>query len=322
MSTYQFPFEQSVVTISVPVNRSVFEGARQADKEVTIFGNISENVWMADSYRALAGDHAQDELYNSLATEFRSVKEKMGLSDDEYVELLTSYAQSLRYETITENPAKFPVETVVDASGDCDDKSLLLAGLLSHEGFRVALLSFGPEAHMAIGVGSVDYRYKNTNYTFIEATNFSYVGVPTTTLENGVILRSDPVIIPFGEGLKTYTLGQETRFISDTGILAEKRAKELERQLLEIEPDLKAQWDRIAQIEQQMTGMRASGNIRGYNELVSEHNALVSGYNTQLDTYRQIRDRYEQYAGVYNYIISHEYDRKGVSEYIRKNLPA
>lgn len=187
ISMHEFPFEQSSVTISVPVNRSVYEGARDADKSVTIYGNISEKIWIPDSYIAMAGDPNQEELYNSLTTEFRKVKADMGLTDDEYLELMAAYVQSFRYETIAENPAKFPVETVVDASGDCDDKSLLLVGLLSHEGYRVALFSFEPEAHMAVGVGSDDYQYKNTNYTFLETTNFSFVGVPTGTLDTGVI---------------------------------------------------------------------------------------------------------------------------------------
>jgi hypothetical protein len=322
ISTHKFPFEQSLVTISVPVNRSVYNGARNTDKSVTIFGNISENIWLADSYRAMAGDPTQEELYTSLTTEFRKVKAGMGLTDDEYLELMAAYVQSLRYETIAENPAKFPVETVVDASGDCDDKSLLLGGLLSHEGYRVALFSFEPEAHMAVGVGSGDYLYKNTNYTFIETTNFSFVGVPTGTLDNGVILRSDPIVIPLGEGQKAYQEGEETRYINDMTLLSGQRAKELEPQVLDMDQDLKTRWNKIVQLEQQMASLKTSGNVREYNARVSDHNALVSDYNTELGKYRQLHTRYEQFAIVYNYIITHEYDRKGVYDFIKKNMPA
>ncbi|MFA4877393.1 MAG: hypothetical protein WC586_08265 [Methanoregula sp.] len=322
IATHSFPFEQSLITISVPVNRSVYDGARGADKSVTIFGNISENVWVADSYRAMAGDPTQEELYRSLLTEFRKVKSDMGLTDDEYLELIAAYAQSLRYETVTENPAKFPVETVVDASGDCDDKSLLLAGLLSRENYQVALFSFGPEAHMAVGVGSDDSQYKNTKYAFIETTNFSFVGVPTGTLNNGVILHSDPVVIPIGEGSGTYHLGEETRYINEMNVLSEKKAKELEPQIQERERDLKRRWDVVTRLEGQMMNLKSSGDIGGYNARVAEHNTLVSEYNTQLEMYKKLRTRYEQYATVYNYIISHGYDRKGVYDYIKANIPS
>ncbi|WP_321505310.1 hypothetical protein [uncultured Methanoregula sp.] len=320
ISTHVFPFEQSLITISIPINRSVYEGARSADKSVTIFGNISENVWVAESYRAMAGDPNQEELYRSLITEFRKVKGEMGLTDDEYLELMAAYVQSLRYETGTENPAKFPIETVVEASGDCDDKSLLLAGLLSHEDYNVALFSFGPEAHMAVGVGSDEYQYKNTDYTFIETTNFSFVGVPTRTLENGVILQSSPLVIPMGAGSNKYHLGGETQYIEEINLLSEKKAKELELQVRDMESDLKSRWDIVKQLEEQMMTIKASGNTGGYNARVAEHNALVLEYNTRLEKYRELRTQYEQYANIYNYIISHEYDRKGVYTFIKANV--
>jgi len=322
ISTHQFPFEQTLVTISVPVNRSVYEGARNADKSVTIFGNISEQVWIADSYLAMAGDSTQEELFLSLITEFRNVKDEMGLTDDEYLELMTAYTQSFTYETVTENPVKFPVETVVDASGDCDDKSLLLAGLLSHEGYRVTLLSFGPESHMAVGVGSDDYLYKTTNYAFIETTNFSFVGVPTGSLSNGVVLQSDPIVIPIGSGSKIYTHGGQTRYINDMNNLSGQKAKELEPHVRGMDQELINRREHVTRLEERMMNLKTSGNIGGYNALVPEHNALVSDYNTLLNDYRGLRVRYEQYAGVYNYIISHGYDRKGVYDYVKRNMPS
>jgi hypothetical protein len=322
ISTQKFPFEQSLITISVPVNRSVFEGARNADKSVTIFGNVSDNIWIADSYRAMAGDPAQEELYRNLVTEFRKMKAEMGLNDDEYIELLAAYTQSMRYETVAEKPVKFPIETVVDASGDCDDKSILLAALLSRENYDVVLFSFGPEAHMAVGIGSDQNRYKNTNYTFIETTNFSFVGIPSVTLDSGIILQSDPIVIPVGSGSKVYHSGEETRYIHDMNLLSEEKAKELELQVLGMERDLKTRWEAVVRLEEQMLTLRTSGDIGGYNAMVSEHNSLVSEYNIRLKNYRDIRARYEQYANVYNYIITHQYDRKGVYEYIKKNFPA
>lgn len=322
ISTHQFPFEQALVTISIPVNRSVYEGARSADKSVTIFGNISEQVWIADSYLAMARDSTQEELYLSLITEFRKVKDEMKLTDDEYLELMTAYTQSFTYETVTENPAKFPIETVVDASGDCDDKSLLLAGLLSHEGYRVALLSFGPESHMAVGAGSDDYRYKNTDYAFIETTNFSFVGIPTGSLGNGVTLESDPIVIQVGSGSKNYTQGGQTRYINDMNNLSGQKAKELEPQVRGMDQDLISRRESVTRLEERMMDLKTSGNNGGYNALVPEHNTLVSDYNTHLNDYRELRARYEQYASVYNYIISHGYDRKGVYDYTKRNMPS
>jgi hypothetical protein len=319
--SHQFPFEKTTVSLTVPINVSVYEGAKQADKSTMIHDNVSETIWLAETYHAMVNDPAQEEMYSSLLNDVKKTRFQQKLSDDEYLELIAVYVQSLRYETREQNPAKFPVETVVDRAGDCDDKSLLLAGLLSREGYPVAVLLFGPEAHMAIGVGSDDYLYKNTGYAFLETTSYSFVGVPTDTLGGNLTLYSDPVIIPISNGTKLYGSGKDTRYIYDMYVLSEQKVKELEPQVKSMGADLTSQKEKIARLESQMQGMRNNGNSGSYNAEVPVHNALVSDYNTRLNTYRQIFARYEKYVVVHNYILEHMYDRKGVFEYVKKNMP-
>jgi hypothetical protein len=276
----------------------VYQGAKLTNKEVTIYGNVSEDVWVTDSYRSTVNDPAQEDLYRALTAEFEKVKNSEGLSDDEYLELITTFVQSLRYETLTDNPAKFPVETVVESSRDCDDKSLLLAVLFSREGYQVALMSFGPEAHMAVGVAADDYLYKNTSYSYIETTNISFVGVPAETLRGGLTLQSSPVIIPIGNGTKIYTRGKDTRFINNAYLQSEQKVSELEPQVKILESDLKVRQERITQLEAQMQSMRGSGNIQNYNAQVSVHNGLVSDYNVRMSTYRALFAQYEKTCSV------------------------
>lgn len=321
IATHTFPFEQSSVTITVPVDASLYEGARVTDKSVSIYGNVSETVWITDSYRAMVTDPAQDQFYNDLTGEFRNVRDQRNLTSDEYLELMAVYAQSLTYVTSPDNRAKFPVETVVDGNGDCDDKSLLLAGLLSHEGYRVALISFGPEAHMAVGVGSDQINYKNTGYAYLETTNFSFVGIPAEKLRGGVTLRSDPLIIPIANETTHYHSGTETQYIQAMYVLSNQKAGELEPQVHSLESDLNAKKDRIYQIESKMQSMRSGGNIAGYNAEVTSHNTRVSDYNSLLAEYRQLFTRYETYAMVHNYILNHPYDRKGVYAYVKATMP-
>jgi len=320
--SHQFPFKKTTVSLTIPINVSVHEGARLAEKTTTVYGNISETVWLAQSYRAMVQDPAQDSIYTALLAETDKIRHQQKLSDDEYLELITVYTQSLKYETREQNPAKFPVETIVDNAGDCDDKSLLLAGLLSREGYPVVLLLFGPESHMAVGVGSDDYLYKNTGYTFVETTNYSFVGVPTEKLGGNLTLYSDPVVIPISNGTKIYTSGSETRYIHDMYMLSDMKVKELEPQVKNMESDLTSQQEKIAQLKSQIQETRNTRNSNSYNAQVAVHNTLVSDYNSRLNAYRQLFARYEKYALVHNYILEHMYDRKGVFEYIKKNMPA
>ena len=322
VSSQTFPFEQWTVTITVPVNSSVYRGARLADKSVIIYGNISENVWLTDSYRSMMNDPAQAPLYDALTGAFRKVRAAKNLTSDEYLELMAVYVQSLRYETVPENPAKFPVETVMERAGDCDDKSLLLAGLLSHEGYRVALLSFGPEAHMAVGVGAGTYLYKNTGYAFIETTNFSYVGVPTEVLESGLALQSDPVVIPIGNGTLLYGSGDETRYISDAENVTGARADAMEPQIRATANDLDAKQAVIASLEARMAGLLNSGDMAQYNAEVPQHNTLVTAYNAELSGYQQDFALYQHYAEIHNYILLNVFNRKGVYTFVRNNMTA
>jgi hypothetical protein len=319
--SHQFPFEKTKVTLTLPINVSVYEGAKQAEKATKVYGNISETIWLAQSYRAMVEDPAQDSLYATFLAETDKIRLQQKLSDDEYLELIAVYIQSLRYETREQNPAKFPVETVVDREGDCDDKSLLLAGLLSREGYPVALLLFGPESHMAIGVGSDDYLYKNTGYAFVETTNYSFVGVPTDKLGGNLTLYSDPVIIPISNGTKFYGSGSETRYIHDMYVLSDQKIKELEPQVKSMGSDLTSQQEKIAHLKSQIQEIRNTGTSGNYNVQAAVYNALVSDYNSRLNEYRQLFARYQNYALVHNYILEHMYDRKGAFEYIKKNMP-
>jgi hypothetical protein len=317
-----FPFENTKVSISFHANVSILEGIRNAGKMSLIYGNNSDSLWIAHGYRAIVMDPAQEQIFSDLLKELNKVRLLQGLSDDEYLELMAVYVQSLRYESLEQTPAKFPVETIIDAAGDCDDKSLLLAGLLAREGYSVALLSFGPEAHMAIGVGSFDYLYKKTGYAFIETTNYSFVGVPTDTLGDNLTLYSDPTIIVISKGERLYSSGNETRYIHDNYLKSDKKIKELAPKLKSLNDDLMAKQIRIGELDSQIAQLKNSGNIREYNSLILAYTTLVSIYNSRHASYSQIYSEYEKYAEIHNYIFEHRYDRKGVYDYIKKNIPA
>src|SRR4030042_1307214 len=94
--SHQFPFEKSAVSLTIPVNASIYAGAKQSEKVTTVYGNISEAIWLAQSYRSMVQDPAQDGLYDALIAETDAVRLRQNLSDDEYCDLITVYVQSLR----------------------------------------------------------------------------------------------------------------------------------------------------------------------------------------------------------------------------------
>ena len=156
-------------------------------------------------------DPAQGTFFDNLTREFRQVRATYDLDSDESLELMTVFVQSLPYQNQNLSSPKYPIETYYDREGDCDDKSMLLASLLAHEGYNVSLLYFGPEQHMAVGVACQEEGYGDTGYAYIETTRVSFVGSEAGSLEGNITLVSDPLVIPIGSGTKGYTRCGEIR---------------------------------------------------------------------------------------------------------------
>jgi hypothetical protein len=242
--SHAFSFQNSTVTISTVLNSSVYHGAMTTDKLVRVRGAVPLATWEAESARTMIADPALDGFFNDLLIRFREIRTERNLTDDEYAELLTAYSQSFRYRA-TDNPPKYPIETVFEEEGDCDDMSLLLAGLLSREGYKTALLLFEKDNHMVAGIGSDDNRYLGTEYAFVDIMDYSLIGVPVNQLRGSDIMYLDPIVIPIGSGTKIYHSGEETRYIANMAALTYERSGNLSVQMKNMQQDT-AEYNRIA----------------------------------------------------------------------------
>ena len=314
---YQFRFQDRSETLTADIDPDVYAGAKGAEKSARIYDEkIGQPEWLAGIYTAMITDPAQDDFYDNLLTSTRQEKEKAALDDDEYLEYLAVYVQSVPYENLNLTDPKFPVETFVDGKGDCDDKSMLLAGLLSREGYRVALLYFEPEMHMAVGVDCGDTGYKNSGYGYIETTNTSYVGIEPGTLTGGVVLESVPLVFPVGNGTRIYTSSNETRAIHQVLEATKQELSAMEPEIELMNLRLETMKSGIEETEREMATLLSGGRVREYNSRVTDYNEKVSTYNALLRDYRDRVADYNSRAELCNYILTHAYDRKGTYERI------
>jgi hypothetical protein len=106
-------------------------------------------------YAVYATDPYDDKMIDSLVDVFNKSSERNDYSKYETVGLIVAFVQSLPYTTdnvttpYDEYP-RYPLETLVDNGGDCEDTSILTAVLLQRLGYGVVLLEF--PNHMAVGV--------------------------------------------------------------------------------------------------------------------------------------------------------------------------
>ncbi|MCK9297438.1 MAG: hypothetical protein M0P21_00570 [Methanoculleus sp.] len=309
---YTFPFEDGEETIRVSPDPAVYAGAKAADRQLYLSEDLSEEEWIPIYYLAFINDPHQEPLYADLLAALREIRDREALGDDHYLELIAAFVQSIPYRTdASVAEPKFPIETYVDAEGDCDDKSLLLAGLLAREGYGVALLYFGEEGHMAVGVKSAGCRYRNTPYAYIEATNTSYVGIPPAELADGTLLSSDPLVIPAGYGNRSYTACGEVETIEHALSASRNHLEEFEVELTARTRELEEERVSLEALDVRIAALSRSGEIRECNRLVTEYNQRAREYNDAIDAYNTLLAESEAAVDLHNHLITHAHDRSG-----------
>lgn len=225
--TRSFSFKNSTETLMVSIDPAIYAASKKTYRTTLLLGD--QKAAGTRYYQAMINDPSQDRIYRDLLDQLWRIRSEQNLTDDEYLELIAAAVQSIPYQDGGSLPPKYPAELLAENRGDCDDKSILISGLLAREGYSVVLLKFGPEKHMAMGIGSDAFPYKSTGYTYLEGMSPAYVGFPTSHLL--IPLNSDPLVIPVSSGTKMYRCGNETSYIRNMSLLARERAAELSVQL-------------------------------------------------------------------------------------------
>jgi len=125
---------------------------------------------------------------------------------NEQVRIAISLVQSIPYDWgafRTNNiEGRYPYEVIYDMTGVCMEKSDLLAYLLRELDFGVVIFEFEIESHRAVGILCNNGNY-NTDYCFIESTDYYPVGSIPANYVGGVNIRNAvPEIIFISEGYK------------------------------------------------------------------------------------------------------------------------
>ncbi|MDP3564949.1 MAG: hypothetical protein Q8R70_10720 [Methanoregula sp.] len=199
-------------TFRVPVNMSVYYGARQM--KINLPANSQNPEQIQEYISSFESDPSMNELYDSVLKQLRNARYRDGgyLSDDEYLELIVAFVQQI---PLVENPSpyrKYPVGVIYEKAGDSDEKSLLLVNLLAREGYDVSLMVFEEEQYETTGIRVIaevpDSSLKvfsngKKDYIFVDAANEAFIGaVPRSPTDFMTV--DDPVIYPVGNGTKSY----------------------------------------------------------------------------------------------------------------------
>jgi len=161
-----------------------FNGRRELNVAITLssYVNYSEKPRPIDiaGFVDMATESESDPCIEFLVNEFREIADTKRYTDRQLANFVASFVQSLPYTVDYDTKSRdeyprYPVETLFDRGGDCEDTSILVATLLDSLGINVILLHLEGEQHIAVGVDVPNtygtyYEYLGTKYWFLETT--------------------------------------------------------------------------------------------------------------------------------------------------------
>jgi predicted transglutaminase-like cysteine proteinase len=132
-----------------------------------------------ENYAVYATDENDREIIDDLAHTLVGQAETLGLDDYETIHFIAAFVQHLAYKTDQETTgfddyARYPIETLVEEGGDCEDTAILLGKIMVALDYDVVLVRL--PAHIALGVleeekfAGTYYPYEDKHYFYLETT--------------------------------------------------------------------------------------------------------------------------------------------------------
>lgn len=129
-------------------------------------------------YVDLAKDPEDDSFIDQMVQFIDTKARQYNFTEQQKISYAITFVQSLPYtdDIVTakaDEYPRYPVETLFDRGGDCEDTAILIAAILDRMGYDVALIV--PPNHMAVGIvlptaSGRYYNYNGKKYYYLETT--------------------------------------------------------------------------------------------------------------------------------------------------------
>jgi len=176
-----------------------------------------------------------DEYTDILVSKFNRIANEEGFSELQKIEFTAAFVQNLKYtaDSVTtpyDEYPRYPLETLVDEGGDCEDTSILLASLINRMGYGVVLIIF-PDKHCAVGVSGGQgihgtyFVHNGAKYYYLETTapGWGLGMVPEEFQSEKAILYDmapTPILTHSWEGRQKAKIVELTVTVENLGTLA------------------------------------------------------------------------------------------------------
>lgn len=170
---YEFSFNCQTYEVTLNLSSWDLEESQWAKDAIGAYNQTPQDRY----FKAMILGTKEDKAYEDVLNDLRPYRQTMG--NDTYMEFISRFVQTIPYEANQSFDPNLPIQVLLKDNGDCDDKSVLLAGLLAEEGYAVSLIHVhlsGVTDHMGVGIRSNGADFDKTGYMFIEATSPNWMG--------------------------------------------------------------------------------------------------------------------------------------------------
>lgn len=137
--------------------------------------------YMPEDYYHYVSDENNEAVIKQVIRNMREIADVMSLDDSAMAREIASFVQQvITYETDSDSKGymeypRYPIETLYERQGDCEDTTILMAALLREWGYEVMFLLI--PSHAALAIRTTDdysagsyYEYNGHRYLYIEST--------------------------------------------------------------------------------------------------------------------------------------------------------
>lgn len=186
------------LTLSIPFRNYLYYRGKPRPAGFSEYRSMVTNPYVSiDSYNyfsrysQMATDPYDDAVIDSIVRQINEAAIANNLTDhDDKAALTIRFVQSLNYiedlvtKSYDEYP-RYPVETLFEQGGDCEDTSILAAAILTEMDYDVVLLLFEELDHMAVAIHLTDGKGKGPSW-LLDGKSYYYMDT-SESLRIGVV---------------------------------------------------------------------------------------------------------------------------------------
>ena len=147
--------------------------------------------YRSSEYYNYVNDENNRQVVQNIVNAMREIGKELNYDDGDIAREIANFVQQcVEYQfdsdtTGQEDYPRYPIETIYERQGDCEDSSILLAALLKEYGYEVGFLRY--PTHVAVVIRTLDdysggayFQYEGHRYLYIEstATGWSIGSIP------------------------------------------------------------------------------------------------------------------------------------------------